>query len=396
MSDVHLGVRNNKIQKIFEKNFENYLNKIYTEEKDNENIVFIAGDLFDYPVVKNEVLNAFLKIISKYKDKIKIIISAGNHDSSPIKRDSTLDILSNINMDISPTYENDKYQLYSFESFNEMPTIIVAIGKMKRIIIEKENILIDALPYYMNKEKLSFSKEDRAIFSRDSSYRSFLICHGVTEESNIYSDQDVINKSYLKNRDFILKGHIHEIFEETISGSKVFSAGSLNKNSSKSNGCMIEIYSSSGDTQLNDFSLDELCNEEKNEENKTNQTGSITQKLLHNSEEFSVNYKTFECEREDTINSTLSSLGKNDIVSIHYFGDTEKINGEEYMRCFNECLKFSFIFSDIDLEVGDYAKHNVNSLEFIGFHDFVENTLKKMKKDSNIETIEKIYNKLKA
>jgi len=387
MADVHLGIRNANVEAVFERNFHNCIKNIY--DRGEESIVLIAGDFFDAPIIRLEVMNNFLKIVKEFKDRVKFVISSGNHDSSPIKEYTTLNTFNTYEGVMNdPVYTSDSLELFVYNDFSDMPIISTAVEKYKRIILESEEIIIDSLPFYMNSEKFSLNKEERSLFERKG-YKNILLCHGVTEENDIFKEDEIINKSYLRKRDFILKGHIHKIFSEKINGATLYSPGSLNNDSSKAEGVYLEIYDSNS-TKLKE---EDLTNLEDTGENTD--IDYFTLEVLNPLPKDTIVYKFFNNESPETINETLKSLGKNDIVTINYFGDVDYINSEEYMRCYKDCIKFAFIFSDIDLDVSNYAKRNINSLEFISFHSFMEETLEKMKQDSDIETIEKTYNKLK-
>lgn len=383
MSDIHLGVSNDKMENLFEANFENCIKNI--SENGEDNIILIAGDLFDKPIVKNEISNTFLKIVNKYKNNIKFMISAGNHDSSPIKK-STLDIFENfISISTLPICNTENIKGYVFEKFSDIPPIIVGVDTFTRVILEEFKIIIDLLPYFKNTTRFKLNKEEKSILSRGNDYYNFLSCHGIAHKNEIYSDQDVIDSSYLAKRDFIIKGHIHQIYNEEVKRSPIFSTGSLNNNSSKSEGCYIEIYDS------NEPNSDESI--EINNDQSIKKLGNIVNRIFETDNKYKINYKIFSNEDESTINDTLKTLGEKDIVSILYSGDHTKINEEEYMRCYKECIKFGLHSKDIDINVEDYTGRNIYEQEFVSFFDFMNETLDKMSKDSNIEILRKTYNK---
>lgn len=373
------------------------------------NLILIPGDLFNYPIVKSSIMSFFARTVKEFSHNTKFIISAGNHDSSPINETATLNVLEDLCSDNTHTnivFSNKIIDVIEYRSFDEMSNITVASLKNKRIIISDSKILIDAVPYYNNKEEFVFNKTERAIIETPySEFNKILMCHGILEYDaknsstpiEMFDENEIINRSYYKDKDAVIKGHIHKVYSTSIQrlGKKIliYSTGSLNKTKIDAEG----VYSELGNELMSKLS-NELSDELYDSSDFNSEHKVMSFKFHIIPDNLTIKYKIFDNENKDTINKTLLSLGSDDIVSIRYVGNVNEVNSEEYMRCFNECLKFSFIFSDIDMKVDNYlinTEKGSTSDRFIGFYPYMDEVMKKISNDSESDILLKIYNENK-
>lgn len=431
ISDLHLGCHNYKLANKFKETFNEVLANYMADENLDFRLLLIPGDLFEYPWVNNAVIFSFFNEISKYKDKLRVIISSGNHDVSSIRKPTTLEMLSST-INITKAIEQSKVtigndiDIYEIASVEKLPIVNIVTEKPVRFILEQEHLIIDALPYEANEKGLfSFNRKQKDINIKVKDFKKILMCHGSIEGFDIiFEEKDLIPSSIIRGYDYILKGHIHKTY--ILKENNIYSTGSLNRMES-SDECSYNIIDFNNNNDCNNHdnndgnnhdncydNNDDNCydnngdNNHDNNDNKydngignnndsnghNNSGGNSNHDVVNNYKipsNLLVTYKLFENETEESINETLDSLTENDVVMIYYSGRSEAIDQKKYYRCFHDCIKFAFIFNNSIIRGKNVISSD--SGKFKSFYNYMDDFIAESKVS---DSIEKLYNDIKS
>lgn len=231
-SDWHIGKKVNEFS-MFE-NQEYVFDQIYQIIKNEKiDVVIVAGDLYDKPIVDTESVKFLNSILVKIVKECgsKIILVSGNHDSSDrisfvkeFLKDSGIYIEGKFNGEINRIVLNDEFgeiNFYPLSYFDE-----VNIKHLYNDYSIKTSD--DALKNIINRLHIDYSK------------RNIFIGHGYFSNKNgdkmIESDserrlsiggQEVMDASILKDFDYVALGHLHA--SQKVMYDHIRYAGSISK-----------------------------------------------------------------------------------------------------------------------------------------------------------------------
>lgn len=231
-SDWHIGKKVNEFS-MFE-NQEYVFDQIYQIIKNEKiDVVIVAGDLYDKPIVDTESVkflnNILVKIVKECGSKI--ILVSGNHDSSDrisfvkeFLKDSGIYIEGKFNGEINKIVLNDEFGEINFYPLSYFDEIHIKHLYNDSSIKTSD----DALKNIINRLHVDYSK------------RNIFIGHGYFSNKNgdkmIESDserrlsiggQEVMDASILKDFDYVALGHLHA--SQKVMYDHIRYAGSISK-----------------------------------------------------------------------------------------------------------------------------------------------------------------------
>lgn len=183
-ADVHIGAAESFLSTAERRKFERIITfeKIIDKAKEGGvQIVAIAGDLFDYNGVENDLADLVFEKIASVPE-IKVIFAAGNHD--PLTADSPFKTRS-------------------------LPENLYVLGTNDDCIIFDE---IKLRVYGRSFENVYMSGEERFLVTPpDDDYINLMVIHGELK-SDLNSQYNPITPKFVKDckMDYIALGHVHK------------------------------------------------------------------------------------------------------------------------------------------------------------------------------------------
>lgn len=213
-SDWHIGKKVNEFSMV--ENQEYVFEQIYEIlEREKIDVVIIAGDLYDKPIVDtdsvkflNDILVKFVKVY-----KVKVILVSGNHDSADrlsfmkdFLSESGIYIEGKFNGNINKIILNDEFGEINFYPISYFDEVYVK-HLYDDLNIKTSN---DALHSIMEKVEIDYTK--RNIFIGHGYFSNKDMEKMIESESErrlSIGGQEVMDSSILKDFDYVALGHLH-------------------------------------------------------------------------------------------------------------------------------------------------------------------------------------------
>ncbi len=213
-SDWHIGKKVNEFSMV--ENQEYVFEQIYEIlEREKIDVVIIAGDLYDKPIVDTDSIKFLNDILVKFVKvyKVKIILVSGNHDSADrlsfmkeFLSESGIYIEGKFNGKINKIVLNDEFGEINFYPLSYFDEVYVK-HLYDDLNIKTSN---DALYTIMEKVEIDYTK--RNIFIGHGYFSNKDMEKMIESESErrlSIGGQEVMDSSILKDFDYVALGHLH-------------------------------------------------------------------------------------------------------------------------------------------------------------------------------------------
>lgn len=213
-SDWHIGKKVNEFSMV--ENQEYVFEQIYEIlERERIDVVIIAGDLYDKPIVDTDSIKFLNDILVKFVKvyKVKVILVSGNHDSADrlsfmkeFLSESGIYIEGKFNGKINKIVLNDEFGEINFYPLSYFDEVYVK-HLYDDLNIKTSN---DALHTIMEKVEIDYSK--RNIFIGHGYFSNKDMEKMIESESErrlSIGGQEVMDSSILKDFDYVALGHLH-------------------------------------------------------------------------------------------------------------------------------------------------------------------------------------------
>lgn len=336
IADIHLLNKrkygNERYDEYILNEFDNFLRKTVEEGS----LVVIAGDFFNVPLITSNYnayrINQAIGIINKYNEEknIHFILLSGNHDkitNSEVEEQEVNDY----NVGILPILSSvSNRRDFNFRNFDESPSLIIIENSISNIKFEEEKINICCIPYMKDYSGIHCKNEE--------GYKNILVVHDSTKEEVTDKRDPYIDLNKFEGFDYIWKGHVHQSY--CVDNLSLYSPGSFVKTKKTDNCGYIEMGER---CELKEFNRDK-----------------------------EINYIDLVLDGKN-VNKALSKLNELTIANILYKGTKDEIDETEFIRCFNECIKFNFIFEQ---EMNNWiSQEDFSSSDFISCENYLKNNL---------------------
>lgn len=189
-------------------NLENFFTDIFAS-KGSFDAVLVAGDISEYG--RNAEYNRFFSVFDKYKNKIKILLTMGNHDVrfSFVKNQRI--IMNKVNEYLGINTGGKSYYSYDINGYT-----FIVIGTEKRVL-EKAYISDEQIEF-LNRELKRATNDGKPAFVM--CHQAFANTHGLPEvwkTGDMGEQSDAVRRVMEKYKNvFFINGHLHGgIFEKT-------------------------------------------------------------------------------------------------------------------------------------------------------------------------------------
>lgn len=213
-SDWHIGKKVNEFSMV--ENQEYVFEQIYEIlERERIDVVIIAGDLYDKPIVDTDSIKFLNDILVKFVKvyKVKVILVSGNHDSADrlsfmkeFLSESGIYIEGKFNGKINKIVLNDEFGEINFYPLSYFDEVYVK-HLYDDLNIKTSN---DALHTIMEKVEIDYTK--RNIFIGHGYFSNKDMEKMIESESErrlSIGGQEVMDSSILKDFDYVALGHLH-------------------------------------------------------------------------------------------------------------------------------------------------------------------------------------------
>ena len=196
IADTHLPDRESA-----EKNLENAFKDVLNS-KERIDALLLAGDIADYGLKKE--YDRFFRVFLKYKDKLKLFVTMGNHDARFFFRTASKTINSNIEKMLGIELNEKTY--YSYE-INGYTFIVICTEKA---VLEKAYISPDQIAF-LDKELKRATENGKPCFVM--CHQPFAFTHGLPEvwkTGDMGEQNDEVRAVMEKYKNvFFINGHLH-------------------------------------------------------------------------------------------------------------------------------------------------------------------------------------------
>lgn len=196
IADTHLPDRESA-----EKNLENAFKDVLNS-KERIDALLLAGDIADYGLKKE--YERFFRVFLKYKDKLKLFVTMGNHDARFFFRTSSKTINSNIEKMLGIELNEKTY--YSYE-INGYTFIVICTEKA---VLEKAYISPEQIAF-LDKELKRATENGKPCFVM--CHQPFAFTHGLPEvwkTGDMGEQNDEVRAVMEKYKNvFFINGHLH-------------------------------------------------------------------------------------------------------------------------------------------------------------------------------------------
>lgn len=196
IADTHLPDRESA-----EKNLENaFIDVLGSKEKIDA--LLLAGDIADYGLKKE--YDRFFRVFHKYKDKLKLFVTMGNHDARFFFRTSSVTINKNIEKLLGTDLKGKTYYSYDVNGF----TFIVLCTE--KAVLEKAYISPEQIAF-LDKELKRATEGGKPCFVM--CHQPFAFTHGLPEvwkTGDMGEQNDDVRAVMEKYKNvFFINGHLH-------------------------------------------------------------------------------------------------------------------------------------------------------------------------------------------
>lgn len=225
LSDLHLGKRVNEFSMLEEQEF--ILNELLEIiDKENPQVVIIAGDVYDKSVPPTEAVSLFDDFLcSLSRLGLQVFVISGNHDSAE-RISFGGRIMSNSGIHMSPVYSGKIEPVKLYDEYGSLNVYMLPF--IKPIYVKR---------FHGDAEIKSYTDALRIVVEEmnvDTQYRNILIAHQfVTGASFSQSEEfsvggtDNVDASVFEAFDYVALGHIHR--PQNIGNGKMRYCGTLLK-----------------------------------------------------------------------------------------------------------------------------------------------------------------------
>ena len=196
IADTHLPNRESA-----EKNLENAFVDVLNS-KERIDVLLLAGDIADYGLKKE--YDRFFRVFLKYKDKLKLFVTMGNHDARFFFRTASKAVNSNIEKLLDIDLQGKTYYSYDVNGY----TFIVLCTE--KAVLEKA---------YISPEQIRFFDEELKRATKDNKpcfvmcHQPFAFTHGLPEvwkTGDMGEQNDEVRAVMEKYKNvFFINGHLH-------------------------------------------------------------------------------------------------------------------------------------------------------------------------------------------
>lgn len=254
ISDLHLGFRQySSIER--EEDFYNQLFMVRDKiNKENVDMVIIAGDLFDKPNPSPAAINAYREGIGYLKADIIITIQ-GNHTM----------ILRDNHYSIDEFFGEDEICGYYLLKDDTFTTDLFSLSESDSIFSKYKNskVVVDGITYRGNSkidEFLDIQKELAEKEYKDVKTRILVVHQSFKEYCGFTGEELSIKDLDLKPYDYVICGHIHSRCDDIIGNTCFIQPGSIERMNTTE--ALDEIENGKGfyliDTEKNDVSFHQV------------------------------------------------------------------------------------------------------------------------------------------
>ncbi len=188
-------------------NLNNFFDDVLSAEKFDA--VLLAGDISEYG--RNAEYRRFFSVFDKFKDKIHIFLTMGNHDVRFQYGKNQKIIMDKVNEYLNINTEGKSFYSYDVNGFT-----FIVIGTEKRVL-EKAHITKEQIDF-LDKELARATKDNKPAFVM--CHQAFAFTHGLPEvwkTGDMGEQNDDVRKVMEKYKNvFFINGHLHGgIFDKT-------------------------------------------------------------------------------------------------------------------------------------------------------------------------------------
>ncbi len=196
IADTHLPDRESA-----EKNLENAFLDVMNS-KDKIDALLLAGDIADYGL--NKEYERFFRVFRKYKDKLSLLVTMGNHDARFFFRTSSKAVIENTEELLGINMNGKTYYSYDINGY----TFIVLCTE--KAVLEKAYISPEQIAFF-DKELERATKDGKPCFVM--CHQPFAFTHGLPEvwkTGDMGEQNDEVRKVMEKYKNvFFINGHLH-------------------------------------------------------------------------------------------------------------------------------------------------------------------------------------------
>ncbi len=196
IADTHLPDRESA-----EKNLENAFSDVLNS-KEKTDALLLAGDIADYGLKKE--YDRFFRVFLKYKDKLKLFVTMGNHDARFFFRTASRTINSNVEKMLDTDLCGKTYYSYDINGY----TFIVLCTE--KAVLEKAYISEEQIKFFDN-ELCRATKQGKPCFVM--CHQPFAFTHGlpaVWKTGDMGEQNDEVRAVMEKYKNvFFINGHLH-------------------------------------------------------------------------------------------------------------------------------------------------------------------------------------------
>lgn len=196
IADTHLPNRESA-----EKNLGNAFIDVMNA-KDKVDALLLAGDIADYGF--NSEYERFFRVFLKYKDKLKLFVTMGNHDARFFFKTASRAVISNIEKLLGIRLNGNTYYSYDVNGY----TFIVLCTE--KAVLEKAYISDEQIAFF-EKELIRATKDNKPCFVM--CHQPFAFTHGLPEvwkTGDMGEQNDEVRAIMEKYKNvFFINGHLH-------------------------------------------------------------------------------------------------------------------------------------------------------------------------------------------
>lgn len=205
-SDLHIG------QEFYGQSRYDEFNKLknwflHTIEKEKIDVFLISGDIFDVHFPSNKALSFYYDFLNDLRNKTKVIITGGNHDS-PHTLNSAKSLLNALGIEIISGGIDNTHKIIEFDDF-----ILVAVPFLRESIVysfEGESFYEKLKNFYQN-----LLKEAKKLNNKKIITTGHFTVYEVNREANERIEYNIGNidsipSDVFDGYDYVALGHIHK------------------------------------------------------------------------------------------------------------------------------------------------------------------------------------------